>query len=66
MFTNENERIKDELTALAVAMECSEAEAAREAVWQFYEAAGYTADRVNAEFGSMSDEEILIVYYDLY
>lgn len=66
MFTNENERMKDELTALAVEMECSEAEAAREAIWQFYVAAGFTAERVSAELGSMSDEEILTAYYDLY
>jgi len=60
-----DERMKDELIALAADMECTEAEAAREAVWQYYEAAGYTGERIAAEFGSMSDEEILTAYYDL-
>ena len=63
MYTDE--RMKDKLIAMAAEMGCTEAEAAREAVWQYYEAAGYTSERIAAEFGSMSDEDILDAVYNL-
>ena len=66
MVINVHRKLMDDLLAMAVEMGYSEGEAARDAVWQYFEAAGYTPDRIEAEFGAMDDEQILAVYYDLY
>ena len=66
MKTNVNKKMKNILAEQAAEMECSQAEAAREAVCQYFAAAGFSGDRLDAKFGALSDDAIIAVFHRLY
>lgn len=54
-----------ELAAMAAEMNCTEAEAAREALCQYYEAAGFTGRHLAAAIASLSDEAAIAGFCSL-
>ena len=65
MTTTKRERMIAELLELAQEWNCTFAEATRDMLYNFYEAAGFERERLDAEFGSMSDDELLGAYLNL-
>ena len=54
-----------ELVELAQSWHCTYTEALVDSIYNFYEAAGFERDHLDAEFGSMSAEELERVYLNL-
>ena len=62
MTTTKRERLIAELVELAQEWNCTFMEAAQDMLYNFYEAAGFERERLDAEFGVMSDDELLEAY----
>ncbi len=53
------------LTHWSQECECSLRDAALEALYEFYEAAGFDAECLDAEFGCMTDDELFKAFDDM-
>ena len=62
MTTTKRERLIAELMELAQDWNCTFMEAAQDMLYTFYEAAGFERERLDAEFGPMSDDELMEAY----
>ena len=62
MTTAKREMLIAELNYLAQEWNCTFMEAARDMLYNFYEAAGFERERLDAEFGPMSDDELMEAY----
>ena len=65
MTTTKRERLISELVELAQGWNCTFMEAAQDMLYTFYEAAGFERERLDAEFGVMSDDELLEAYLSI-
>ena len=65
MTTTKRENRIAELVELAQDWNCTYTEALLEVLYTFYEAAGFECERLDAEFGAMSDEELLEAYLNI-
>ena len=65
MTTTKRERLIAELMELAQEWNCTFMEAAQDMLYTFYEAAGFERERLDAEFGVMSDDELLEAYLNI-
>ena len=65
MTTTKRERLIAELMELAQDWNCTFMEATQDMLYTFYEAAGFERERLDAEFGAMSDDELLEAYLSI-
>ena len=65
MTTTKREMLIAELNYLTREWNCTFAEATRDMLYNSYEAAGFERERLDAEFGSMSDDELLGAYLNI-
>ena len=65
MTTTKRENRIAELVELAQEWNCTYMEALLEILYTFYEAAGFERERLDAEFGPMSDDELLEAYLNI-
>ena len=65
MTTTKRENRIAELVELAQEWDYTFAEATRDMLYNFYEAAGFERERLDAEFGAMSDDELLEAYLNI-
>ena len=63
MTTTKRENRIAELVELAQEWNCTFMEALLEVLYTFYETAGFEHERLDAEFGPMSDDELLEAAY---
>ena len=62
MTTTKREKLIAELVELAQEWNCTYMEALLEILYEFYETAGFGRERLDAEFGPMSDDELMEAY----
>ena len=62
MTTIKREARIAELVKLAQEWNCTYMEALLEILYEFYETAGFERERLDAEFGPMSDDELMEAY----
>ena len=62
MTTTKREMLIAELANAAKEWNCTYMEALLEILYTFYEAAGFERERLDAEFGPMSDDELMEAY----
>ena len=62
ILTARKARLIAELANAAKDWSCTRREALMEILYEFYETAGFGRERLDAEFGPMSDEELLEAY----
>ena len=65
MAITKREMLIAELVELAQEWNCTFMEAAQDMLYTFYEAAGFERERLDAEFGVMSDDELLEAYLNI-
>ena len=65
ILTARKARLIAELTNAAKDWNCTRREALLEVLYTFYEAAGFERERLDAEFGVMSDDELLEAYLNI-
>ena len=66
MTTTKREARIAELVELAQEWNCTYMEALLEILYEFYETAGFGRERLDAEFGPMSDDELMEAYLVTY
>ena len=62
MTTTKRERLIAELLEPAQEWNCTCMEALLEILYEFYETAGFERERLDVEFGPMSDDELMEAY----
>ena len=65
MAITKREMLIAELVELAQEWNCTYMEALLEILYEFYETAGFERERLDAEFGVMSDDELLEAYLNI-
>ena len=65
MTTTKREKLIAELVELAQEWNCTFMEALLEVLYTFYEAAGFERERLDAEYGVMSDDELLEAFLNI-
>ncbi len=65
MTTTKREMLIAELNYLAQEWNCTFTEATRDMLYNFYEAAGFARERLDSEFGALSDDELLQAYLNI-
>ena len=64
-MTTKREMLIAELVKLAQEWNCTFMEALLELLYTFYETAGFERERLDPEFSSMSDDELLEAYLNI-
>lgn len=65
IFTAREAHLIAELANTSKDWNCTRREALLEILYDFYEAAGFERERLDAEFGAMSEDELLQAYLNI-